>query len=188
MTCIVGVVGDNRRVLIGGDSAGIAGWSLTPRADEKVFRAGEFVFGFTDSFRMGQLLRYKLDLDTPERREALDRHCDDLDRYMATSFVDAVRQCLEKGGYAEKDKGVEKGGVFLVGLRGRLYRVGSDFQVGRSRYPFEAVGCANAEARGALYALYPEPGPDPKGAVLGALTAAAALNGGAHPPFEVVST
>ena len=45
---------------IGGDRAGVAGLSLTVRADEKVFQNGEFLMGFTTSFRMGQLLRYSL--------------------------------------------------------------------------------------------------------------------------------
>jgi hypothetical protein len=59
VTCIVGFT-DGNEVSIGGDSAGVGGWDLTVRADEKVFVLGEFVFGCTTSFRMGQLLRYKL--------------------------------------------------------------------------------------------------------------------------------
>ena len=59
MTCIVGLVHEGV-VYIGGDSAGVAGLSLTVRADEKVFQNGEFLMGFTTSFRMGQLLRYSL--------------------------------------------------------------------------------------------------------------------------------
>ena len=39
MTCIVGIA-DGAKVWIGGDSAGVAGWSLTVRADEKVFAVG----------------------------------------------------------------------------------------------------------------------------------------------------
>ena len=61
MTCIVGLVHEGV-VYIGGDSAGVGGMSLTVRADEKVFQNGEFLMGFTTSFRMGQLLRYSLKL------------------------------------------------------------------------------------------------------------------------------
>ena len=42
MTCIVGLVHEGV-VYIGGDSAGVGGMSLTVRADEKVFRNGEFL-------------------------------------------------------------------------------------------------------------------------------------------------
>ena len=60
MTCIVGLVHEGT-VFIGGDSAGVAGLSLVVRADEKVFRNGDFLMDFTTSFRMGQLLRYNPD-------------------------------------------------------------------------------------------------------------------------------
>lgn len=58
MTCIVGLV-DKGSIYMGGDSAGVAGLSVTTRADEKVFLNGPFIMGFTTSFRMGQILRYK---------------------------------------------------------------------------------------------------------------------------------
>ena len=50
MTCIVGVA-HKGAVYIGGDSAAVAGWALTCRADHKVFKNGDFVMGFTTSFR-----------------------------------------------------------------------------------------------------------------------------------------
>ena len=74
MTCIVGLVHEGV-VYIGGDSAGVAGLSLTVRADEKVFRNSDFLMGFTTSFRMGQLLRYSL---KPPRRHPDD----DIHQYM----------------------------------------------------------------------------------------------------------
>ena len=45
MTCIIGLV-ENSKVYIGGDSAGVAGYGLSVRADEKVFKKGDFIFGF----------------------------------------------------------------------------------------------------------------------------------------------
>jgi len=39
------------------------------------------------------------------------------------------------------DKGQEAGGTFLVGYRGRLFRVDSDYQVGESVNNYCAVGC-----------------------------------------------
>lgn len=43
---------------MGCDSAGVGGWHLQLRADPKVFHVGHFLIGYTDSFRMGQLLRF----------------------------------------------------------------------------------------------------------------------------------
>src|SRR5262245_34038271 len=107
MTCIVGFV-EGRSVWIGGDSAGVGGYDLTVRADEKVCRNGPMLFWFTSSFRMGQLLRYGLTV--PERFPSMD-----VDKFMVTTFVDAVRECLKGHGWAEKRNEQERGGCFLVG-------------------------------------------------------------------------
>lgn len=83
MTCIAGIAQDGK-VYICGDSAGSAGHDLAVRADRKVFVNGEFVMGFTTSFRMGQLIQYAF---TPPKR-----HPDkDVMAYMVTEFVDALR-------------------------------------------------------------------------------------------------
>jgi hypothetical protein len=55
MTCIVGIV-ENGKVYMGGDAAGVNGYSVRVRKDPKLFKVGEFLFGYTSSFRMGQLL------------------------------------------------------------------------------------------------------------------------------------
>jgi hypothetical protein len=55
MTAIVGIT-DGSTVFIGGDSAGSNSYNLTVRKDTKVFRAGEFVIGFTTSFWGNYLL------------------------------------------------------------------------------------------------------------------------------------
>lgn len=145
MTCIVGAV-DKDGVVIGGDSAGVAGLDLTVRADEKVFTNGEFLFGFTSSFRMGQLLRYAFSPPpVPEGKDVF--------AYMVTDFIDAVRSCLKHGGFASKENETESGGTFLVGFRGRLFEINSDYQVGEPRDEFAAVGCGEQIAKGAMYAL-----------------------------------
>jgi len=144
MTCIVGLVQDNR-VYIGGDSAGVAGYGLTVRADEKVFVNGDFIMGFTSSFRMGQLLRYSL--KPPKYHPDID-----LTEYMVTDFINAVRECLKTGGYAKKDKEEETAGTFLVGFRGKLFKIDSDYQVGIPMQMFDACGCGEKIALGAMFA------------------------------------
>jgi len=145
MTCIVGLEHDNGMVSIGGDSAGVNGLlDVRIRTDEKVFINGPMIFGFTSSFRMGQLLRYSLTIP-----EQLPSQVDDY-KFMCTTFIDAVRTCLKSGGYASVKNGEETGGFFLVGYRGKLYRVESDFQVGKSLMTFDACGCGENYALGAL--------------------------------------
>lgn len=144
MTAIVGLVSAGR-VLIGGDSAGVAGYSITVRRDAKVFASGPYVYGFTDSFRMGQLIRYAFQPPPPPDG-------DDLDRFLATTWVDQLRETLRKGGWSTVESQQEHGGTFLVGARGRLFRVGADFQVGEPADRYDAVGCGEELAIGALYA------------------------------------
>lgn len=177
MTCIAGVAHQGK-VYVGGDSAGLAGWDLVSRADEKVFAIGEFVFGFTDSFRMGQLLRYSLAPPSINQDACLER-------YMATDFVDAVRECLRKGGYARKTNEAEAGGQFLVGVRGRLFAVHEDYQVAESRDGYDAIGCGHAYAKGALAVTEDQP---PEKRLRAALSVAERHSGGVRGPFVLVKT
>jgi ATP-dependent protease HslVU (ClpYQ) peptidase subunit len=178
MTCIAGLI-DNGKVYIGGDSAGVSPstYGLTVRADSKVFKKGEFIFGFTSSFRMGQLLRYKL--HTPYHRPEMP-----VDEYMNTEFVDAIRTCLKEGGYAQVDKGEESGGVFLVGYRGRLFKIDSDYQVAEGVDNMAACGCGEAIALGSLFSTANfEMAPEMR--VKNALTAAERFSAGVRGPFIV---
>lgn len=175
MTCIVGIA-QGGKVYLGGDSAGIAGFDLTIRSDPKVFRKGPFLIGYTSSYRMGQLLRFRFDPPA--------HHPPEMDpfEFMATTFIDAVRECLSTGGYAKKENEQEEGGCFLVGYRGVLYCVGEDYQVGIASSGFDAVGCADAAARGALYATR---GDDPETRIRVSLEAAEHCNIGVRGPFVI---
>lgn len=178
MTVIVGVE-TRDGVVIGGDSAGVSGYLLTSRADPKVFINGPYLIGYTTSFRMGQLLHYA-DLPKP-----LDRSGEDLDRFIATEFVDSVRELLKTGGWAQKESDREAGGTFLVGVSGRLYRVDSDYQVGWSLDGYAACGCGEEIALGVLHALRRA---KPGARVQRALEAAAHHSTGVAAPFVILRT
>lgn len=173
MTCIVGLV-HNGDVYIGGDSAGVAGLSITIRSDEKVFGNGPFIMGFTTSFRMGQLLRYKL---SPPAQTV---HQGDME-YMVTSFIDACRTCFSQNGFGDKDASV--GGNFLVGYHGKLYNIEGDYQVGVPKAPFDAVGCGSDLALGAMFATEGLP---PEKRINAALAAASTFSAGVAPPFTIL--
>ena len=177
MTCIVGIAtGD--QVLIGADSAGTGGWDQRIRSDLKVFTNGPMVFGFTTSFRMGQLLRYKLNI--PTRSADIP---DDLG-YMCGPFIDAVRQALKEGGFATTKDGGEVGGTFLVGYKAALYCIQSDYQVEMTAEPYNAVGCGHAYALGSLHGSAKL---KPIERITAALEAAAHFSAGVGGPFTVVT-
>jgi ATP-dependent protease HslVU (ClpYQ) peptidase subunit len=176
MTCIVALKQDNK-VWMGADSAGVGGSSLHVRVDPKIYRVGTMLIGFTTSFRMGQLLGYKLKMPDHDPRH-------DIARYMATDFIDACRNCLKDGGFAKKESEVEIGGTFLVAYSGRIFQISSDYQVGERTDPYNAVGCGEDIALGSLYTssgiiL------DPKERIMKALEAAATYSSSVRAPFFV---
>jgi hypothetical protein len=176
MTVIVGLV-DNGNVYIGGDSAGVAGLSVSIRADEKVFHNGPFIIGITSSFRMGQLLRYRLDAPKQTTNQT------DME-YMVTDFIDAVRKCFADGGFGTTAANSDHvGGTFLVGYNGSLYHIGSDFQVGQPLWKYDSVGCGSDIAKGSLFSSKEK---SPEVRLKLSLEASAAFSGGVLAPFYIV--
>ncbi len=188
MTCIAALT-DGKIVWIGGDSAGVAGLSLEVRDDEKVFTRKDengisWAFGFTSSFRMGQLIRYELKLpETTKNFEA------DPLRFMVAKFIPALRKCLADGGWQTKRDNHEIGGKFIVGILGHIFTVDSDHQVGVPHHNFTAAGCGEDLALGSLYATRPEiMNMSPQDRILTALEAAEWFSAGVRRPFHVVHT
>jgi hypothetical protein len=176
VTAVVGLV-HNGTVHLGGDSAGVSGWDLTVRADPKVFTVGPFAIGFTTSFRMGQVLRWSFKPPKPP--------ADHLDRFIATTLVDAARDALKAAGFARKDHDQEEGGAWLVGVAGRLFHVQSDYNVAESADGYTAVGCGAQVAHGVLYATPTVP---PRRRLQLALEAAQRHSAGVRGPFRYVKT
>ena len=179
MTCIVGLVRKGR-VYLGGDSAGVSGLDIVARKDTKVFFNGEFIMGFTSSFRMGQVLQY--DFKPPE----IGDHDDDLMAFMVRKFIPAVRESFKEAGYVRVDSQRESGGCFLVGVRGRLFQIDSDFQVGENLMGYAAVGCGEAYALGSLFTTGSDKTLKPEWRLQKALEAAANFSGGVCEPFNFV--
>lgn len=178
MTAIAGFVHYDGSVWMGGDSAGVAGLSLTVRRDPKVFKRDGFLFGFTGSYRVAQLVRFNLQL--PEHRPGVEPF-----DYLATSFVDSLRNCLKTGGTAREVEKEEIGGRFLLGYAGRLFQLDFDYQVGEALSGFDAVGCGADVCRGALAVTRNWTDADAR--VRAALSAAEEHSGGVRGPFIVLS-
>lgn len=145
MTCVVGIE-LNGGVVLAADSIGVSGSFKSPRLDKKVFVNGQYVIGYTSSYRMGQLLRYaELPMVEPDRRG------EDLFKHMVTEFIPAIRELFKDAGYAKVDSNEESAGEFLVGVNGQLLKIASDYQVGRRSTPYDACGSGQAAALGALH-------------------------------------
>lgn len=175
MTCIVGIA-KNGRVTMGGDAAGVSGLDITIRSDPKVFTNGEFLIGFTSSFRMGQIIRYVF--EPPAITD------DDLMAYMVRQFIPALRKVMKDEGYSRIEANEETGGCFLVGVRGQLFDIDQDFQVGIPASGIAAVGCGSHYALGALHVMPASRSDITR--VTQALEAADHYSAGVSRPFTVI--
>lgn len=179
MTAVAGIV-ENGIVWLGGDSAGVGGLSLQTRSDPKVFRNGESVIGYTTSFRMGQILEHHLSLPVPfEGENGMG--------YMVKRFVPAVKSVLKEHGFGTTQNGRDEGGTFLIGYRGELYEIESDYQVARVRQSYHAVGCGMDLSLGSLFSTAKSK-MKPRERIQLALEAAAEFSAGVRPPFTIISS
>ncbi len=173
MTCIVAIV-EKGIVYVGADSLGSNGDKIITRKDTKIFIKKPFIFGFTSSYRMGQLLQYSLVIPSFPKKIT--------HKWMCTKFIDAIRECLHKGGFMKKEDEVEEGGVFIVGTQGKIYVIESNFQVGIDG-DYSTVGCGAVYAKGSLFSTK---GQSPTVRIRKALEAAEEYSGGVRRPFKIL--
>ena len=69
-------------------AAGAFGAHGLSEQDSKVFKTGAYLVGCSESVQLMQILRYNAELPAPPE--------DDLDRFMATTFVENVRKALDE--------------------------------------------------------------------------------------------
>lgn len=174
MTCIVGMT-HGGKVYIGADSLGSETTSVKEkRREHKVFLVGDFLIGGCGSFRMLNLLQWKLEL--PEYSGLTNLH-----KYMCTHFVDAVRQVYLENGFAVANEywTTEE---FLVGIRGRLFKIHDDFHV--AEYDYTTIGSGEYHALGSLYTSKRT---NPHKSILKALKCAETFVGSVQSPFIIKS-
>lgn len=185
MTAIAAIA-KGGRVYMAGDSAAVGqSHYLSLAATPKVFEVGPLVIGYTSSFRMGYALQHRLELpDGLPDGESLIA----LDRWMAVDFIDAVRQLMTAVGHMRKDCDREQGGVFLVGVRGRIYECDDDYHARRVGHDYYACGSGVSVCLGALKAAeILAPDADPSDVLVAALRAASAHVTSVSSPFPVIS-
>lgn len=142
MTCIIGLKHEGK-VYIGGDSGAIAGYECGITTYPKVFTKNGMVIGYTHSFRMAQIIQYL----TPIRFQMTQPDFEHI-----VNVVEAIRESFKAHGFTTIDKGKEEGSQFLIGYKGELYEVNSDFCILTYSSPFWSVGSAHEYALGAMAA------------------------------------
>lgn len=176
MTCIVGLLKDGV-VYMAGDHIATDGYCNEVQKRSKVFRNGDFIIGYTESFRMGQILEHKWE---PPK---LKKGTKDVTSYIVKSVIPSLIECFDKNKFirsvSDSDSATKRsisgqvyGGEFLLGYKNHLYKVESDFSVLECVNNYDAVGAGEEYAKGALFAFYQTTNCDPvlflKGALLSA--------------------
>lgn len=179
MTCIVGLE-HKGKVYIGGDRCQSDLYMKTMMDRPKVFVKDDIAFGYTSSFRFGNLLQHSLKVPSKKYRK-------DTNEFVYVYLVEAIRKCLKKGGYAHVSNAVERGGNCLFGYKGKLYQMQDDFSVINNSYGYDAVGSGWFAAYGSFYSSGVLGVKDPKARVMLALETAAALVPSVSGPFDIIS-
>ena len=150
------------------------------RKDRKVWNTGELVMGFAGSYRGRDILTHTA-IPQPKPGE-------NIDAYMRMAFVSAVREAFKSGGFLTqfRDGDDSTKTRLLVGVRGRLFEMQSDFQMGELETNYNAIGSGSPEALGSLFST--RDWEDPLARLTEALTASTYFNPGVRHPFFYVQT
>lgn len=141
MTCIAALVDSKGAAHIASDTLGSNSWTKDCYRAPKIFARDGFLFGYAGSYRMGQVLQYKLHIPPAKVGQ-------DLDTYMHTDFIDSVEQSF-------KDASVDSPrGTFLVVVEQRIFQVQSDLSLLESVDPFDSVGSGEDYARAAMRTMF----------------------------------
>lgn len=144
MTCIIGLEFEGK-VYLAGDKLGSNGWRKSEYSEpRKIFENGDAIFGYTSTFRWGQLLEFGLkDIIAPDDTSKMQR-------WLVTVVVPKIRNMLEDVKYDVKASGANA----LIGIKGQLWEYQDDHSVIRSVNGYAAVGSGESFANAAMaYAL-----------------------------------
>lgn len=175
MTTILGIEHADG-ALLAADSMGSGNVCADTVVQSKLVRHGEFILGFTGSFRMGDILRYHLKIAAAPKTQMY--------KHIVTSVVPAIRAAFKEYGLATEDGGASTCGAMLIATRGRVYEIAADYHVGRSVFGYNATGSGCYPALGALSA---SAGKSPRARAIAALVAAEKHTVGTRPPWRFMS-
>lgn len=147
VTVVAGIETSKGTVLLGADSC-------TSTEDEshelmfpKVWRAGDYVFGFCGCIRTGQVIRYQF--QPPSLSELKTGDMDEIMPLMVNKFVSRLTIVLEAA-HCLKESGRMRSAL-LVGVSGLLFAVEDDFSVQHVNGGYAAIGGGSSFALGSLH-------------------------------------
>lgn len=136
MTCIVGLEYAGR-VFIGGDIQG-TGWNnKVIHTTPKVFTKAGVAFGYTTSYRFGQIIEHVLpDPVVPDDEGSIYK-------WLIAILIPSIKKAMKEGEF-------DKGGNCLIGVKSQLWEMQDDWSVLRSVKGYGAVGSGYEYAHGSM--------------------------------------
>jgi ATP-dependent protease HslVU (ClpYQ) peptidase subunit len=193
MMTVIAAVKANDRVYMGCDSMFLDTGSLqaTKRTQSKLIIKDEMVIGLTtNGCRIFQTIQYKLKLPSTKKVKT-----EDLLEYFITHFCSKLYKLLHAENMLLEDPDAKTGepsispASCLIGIRGKLFQVGEDFDVAELDMPFFAIGSGGEYAIGALEAtINLTTGFKPDDHILHSLKTAEKYTAGVKGPFQLVNT
>ena len=179
MTCIIGIK-HNNEIYIGGDSLASDGNGFCSIYNEpKVFHKDKFLFGYSGSFRVAQILKYNFDIPY---------HHPDLSdmQYLVGVFIPSLQIILESNNSVKNtDNGQEMADDcrLIFSYNNSLYCLHSDYQIEENEDNIISIGMGDTIALGAMYALHDK---NTEARIIRSLEIVEKLNSSVRAPFIVL--
>lgn len=142
MTVIIGIKEKNGDVLIGADTQASNGSYRVNRKDPKIFEQGQYVVGFTTSYRYGQIIRHQALLPEPKPGYK--------DYDLICEIVESIRAKTTEFGFNKVDNNQVEGGRLLIAWHGNLFKIDDDYQYSEFQDDYFAIGSGYQFALGSL--------------------------------------
>lgn len=192
MTTIIALQGDGWCVMgwdsriSNTDDEGRSETHVLSDSQKKVVQNGPWLLGAAGDLRAINILSHNFSPPVP--RPTLSNQA--LDKFVSTDFVPALRDTLEKAGYAPIHKEYPGKAEFeselIVAVNGRVYSVDGDYSWITEASGLYAIGSGSAYAMGALTATgWGRSVGTARNAVLKALSVASKFDPGTGAPFHV---
>lgn len=177
MTCIV-AVRDGGKVHMGCDSIGTDGWRKEARTRPKIIRKGPMMIGYCGSFRIADIVEHHVTAPKLLPDE-------DVRTWLVKEVVPVLRTELRNGGSLEKKDETDRiAGCLIIAIRGHLFEIDVDLQVGETTRGYAAAGSGEPFAMGSLFSTNGQPIAD---RLRIALEAAHEMCATVAPPFHYLS-
>lgn len=140
MTCIVGLECSDGAV-IAGDFCGSNGFTYHTMIPSKVFKHSQMLFGYTSTFRFGQIIEHILDDNTlypPTEPEQTYR-------WLVKTFVPKIRQVFKDEEYRLGD-----GCNAVLVINGQVWELQNDLSVLRNDVGLTVVGSGEYHAQSSI--------------------------------------